>query len=188
MSCNKIINYFSFVLLVVIIGTQAYSLYYTRNDSFPGVWITRSTIVILIASFLNCFIFSAFLHRFTMDQLSSCTTVQYFRFRWYVFLMAAFSLTAIPVYFAILHQTNQNRLLILLASQIQVSLFSVLLCIAMDSLSRYLYLKQLAANNQQQEQPQTAETDAQFGYFSPKTKTASPQKTPFESSKIRYAR
>jgi hypothetical protein len=108
--------------------------------------------------------------------------------------MAGLSLTAIPVYFAILRSNHQNRILILFASQIQVNLFSVLLCIAIDALSRYMHQKQLEAGINQQAQPQmqqTANPDAQFGYFSPKTKTAVPltsPKNPFESNKFRYAR
>lgn len=197
MTFNRVINYISFVLLVLIIGTQAYNLYYTRNDSFPGVWIVRSTIVVVIAAFLNYFIFSAFLHRFTMDQLPSCTSVAYFQFRWYVFLMAALSLSAIPIYFAVLQRTVQNRLLRLLASQIQINLVAVLLYVAMDALSRYMYQKQVSAANGAQTQPPQMQqsnsnnNDVQFGYFSPKSKGPAPltsQKNPFESSKFRYAR
>lgn len=196
---SKILNYVTLIILIMIIGTQAYNLFYTRNDSFPGVWIVRATISILIVSFLISFIFSAFLHRFSIDQLPSCTTISYFRFRWYVFQMAVIGLAAIPVYLAILQKTNQNRLLILLASQIQVDLFTVLLCIGFDALTRYFYKKQeLSADQQQQVNLQAARSttpndqNPQFGYFSPKTKGQGPlttsQKSPFEGSKFRYAR
>ena len=57
------------------------------------------------------------------------------------FVMAALGLAGIPVYLAILQRTNQNRLLVLLASQIQINLFTVLLSIGMDALSRHLYIK-----------------------------------------------
>ena len=194
---SKILNYVTLIILLMIIGTQAYNLFYTRNDSFSGVWIVRATISILIVSFLISFIFSAFLHRFSIDQLPSCTTISYFRFRWYVFLMAAIGLAAIPVYLAVLKSTKQNRLLILLASQIQVNLFTVLLCIGVDSLTRYFYKKQSSTDHQNQNQQQTQQQqppndqNAQFGYFSPKTKGQAPltsQKSPFEGSKFRYAR
>lgn len=197
MSTEKIINYITFVILLLIIGTQAYNLFYTRHDYFPGVWIVRSSIVILIGSFVLSFVFSAFFHRFTMDQMPSCASIAYFRFRWYVFVMAALGLAGIPVYLAILQRTNQNRLLVLLASQIQINLFTVLLSIGMDALSRHLYIKSLqqaeAHQNQQaqaQGRPQSP-TNPQFGYFSPKTKGPPPltsQKNPFDSGKFRYAR
>lgn len=180
----------------MIIGTQAYNLFYTRNDSFSGVWIVRATISILIVSFLISFIFSAFIHRFTIDQLPACTSIHYFRFRWYIFQMAALGLAAIPVYLAILQRTKQNRLLILLASQIQVNLFTVLLCIGFDCLTRYFYKKQQQSSTEQSQQQQARSTtpndqSTQFGYFSPKTKGQGPltsQTNPFEGSKFRYAR
>jgi hypothetical protein len=192
---SKILNYVTLIILLMIIGTQAYNLFYTRNDSFSGAWIVRATISILIVSFLISFMFSAFFHRFSIDQLPPCTSINYFRFRWYVFQMAAIGLSAIPVYLAIFQRTKQNRLLILLASQIQVNLFTVLLCIGFDSLTRYFYKKQQQspAEQAQQQPPSSAPIDqtAQFGYFSPKTKGQTPstsQKSPFEGSKFRYAR
>lgn len=196
---SKIINYVTLIILIMIIGTQAYNLFYTRNNSFPGVWIVRGTISILMGSFLVSFIFSAFFHRFSIDQLPACTSIHYFRFRWYIFQMAAIGLASIPVYLAVLQKTTQNRLLILLASQIQVNLFTVLLCIGFDALTRYFYKKNSdssAGAGQQQVRSQTPHTpqdqqNAQFGYFSPKSKGPPPltsQKSPFEGSKFRYAR
>lgn len=196
---SKILNYVTLIILILIIGTQAYNLFYTRNDSFSGVWIVRATISVLIISFLASFIYSAFLHRFTIDQLPACTTIAYFRFRWYIFQMAGLGLSAIPVYLAILQKNNHqnNRLLILLASQIQINLFTVLLSIAFDVLNRYLYKRKESATNsatsdaQNQQQQARNDQNAQFGYFSPKTKGPPPlssQKSPFEGSKFRYAR
>lgn len=176
-----------------MIGTQSYNFWQSRNESFIGVWIARISVILLIVSFVATFIISAFVHRFTMDQLPSCTSIQYFRFRWYVFLLAVVSLSAIPVYLAILRKARQNSLLILLASQIQINLFTVLLTILFDSISRYFYRKQLDQNQQaqQQERPQSPIQNPQFGYFSPKTKGSAPlssQKNPFDSGKFRYAR
>ena len=197
MSTEKLINYITFVILILIIGTQAYNLFYTRHDSFSGVWIVRTTIVILIVSFLVSFVFSAFFHRFTMDQMPSCASLAYFRFRWYIFIMAIIGLAAIPVYLAILQRTNQSRLLVLLSSQIQINLFTVLLSIGLDALSRYMYNKSIQTQQEQQNQAQAASvppqspSNPQFGYFSPKTKGPAPltsQKNPFDSSKYRYAR
>ena len=198
---SKILNYVTLIIFIMIIGTQAYNLFYTRNDSFSGVWIVRAAISILIISFLISFIFSAFLHSFTIDKLPACTSIAYFRFRWYIFQMAALGLSAIPVYLAILQRTNQNRLLILFASQIQVNLFTVLLSIGFDALNRYLFIKQSNANansgnaavaQNQMARPQSQnDQNAQFGYFSPKSKGPPPlssPKNPFEGSKIRYAR
>ncbi len=197
-SKSSLITYVSFVILILMIGTQAYSFWQSRNESFTGVWIARTCVILLILSFLATFIISAFVHRFTMDQMPSCATIQYFRFRWYVFLLAAISLSAIPVYLAILKRNQQNLLLILLASQIQINLFTVLLTILFDSISRYFYRKQLNQNNQQmqEERPPQSPISAQnqnpqFGYFSPKTKGPAPltsQKNPFDSGKFRYAR
>lgn len=200
MSTEKLINYITFVILILIIGSQTYNLVQTRHDSFPGVWIVRCSIVLLIILFLNSFVFSAFIHRFTMDQVPPCASVAYFRFRWYTFLLAGAGLAAIPVYLAILHRTNLNRLLILLASQIQVNLFTVLLSIGMDALSRFMHNKskqsqqaqqsQAQAQAQSQQAPQSP-ANPQFGYFSPKNKGPPPlasQKNPFDSNKYRYAR
>lgn len=111
-------------------------------------------------------------------------------------MMAAIGLAAIPVYFAVIRKTSRNRLIVLLTSQIQVNLFTVLLCIGMDALSKFLYKKQLQnqqpqTQHTQSQQQQTTQTDAQFGYFSPKSKGPAPltsQKNPFESNKFRYAR
>ena len=203
---SKLINYITFLILAFITGVQIYNLYKTRNDSFSGVWIVRSCLILLIISFLGTFVMSAFVHRFTMDQLPACTTIQYFRFRWYLFIMAIISLSAIPVYVAILGRQQKgthNSLMILFASQIQVNLFTVLLTIAFDSISRYFYRKQSqdvptaasslpagADANHQQTNSQNQNT--QFGYFSPKAKGTgaplSPQKNPFDSGKFRYAR
>ena len=194
MSTEKLINYFTLVILILIIGTQSYNLFYTRNDSFSGVWIVRTSIVVLIISFLVSFVFSAFIHRFSMDQMPSCASIAYFRFRWYIFVMAVLGLSGIPVYLAILQRNNQNRLLVLLASQIQINLFTVLLSIGMDALSRYLYTKSLqqqAQTAQTAQQAQVNSTQPQFGYFSPKTKGPphlTSQKNPFDSGKFRYAR
>lgn len=199
MSTEKIINYFTFVILILIIGSQTYNLYTTRTDSFPGVWIVRSTIIILIISFLTSFVYSAFFHRFTIDQLPSCTSVAYFRFRWYIVLMAIVSLSAIPAYFAVLQRNRVNRLLLLLSSQIEINLFTVILSIGMDALSRYIYQKSSEQQQQQQQQVEAQQTFAppqspsnpQFGYFSPKTKGPAPlnsKKNPFDSGKVRYAR
>ena len=191
---SKIFNYVTLLISLLIFGTQAYFLFYTRNDSFPGVWIVRVTISVLIISFLLSFIFSASFHPFTIDQLPSCTSIHYFRFRWYVFQLAALGLAAIPIYLAIWKKTEQTRLLVLLASQIKVNLFSVLLCIGFDSIARYLYKKQQQQPEQAQPQALSVtpnEQNPQFGYFSPKTKGQAPltsQKSPFEGSKFRYAR
>lgn len=197
---TNIINYVTFVILILMIGTQAYNLWQSRNESFVGVWIIRACVVLLIVSFVATFIISAFVHRFTMDKLPSCTSIQYFRFRWYVFVTAALSLAAIPVYLAVLKRSDNNLLMILLASQIQINLFTVLLTIVFDSVSRYFYQKQVENSNQQhpphqQQQQSFAQSPSvqnpQFGYFSPKTKGPAPlasQKNPFDSGNFRYAR
>lgn len=203
-STSKFITYFNFILLAAIIGVQSYSLYVSRNVSFPGVWIARGTILILIVTFALTFIYSAFIHKATIDQIPSCTNITYFRFRWYVMLMAVISISAIPVYIAILQNTSQNRLIVQLASQIQVNLFFVLLSIAGDAFARYLAQKQSSSSSLSQSQPQErpqsplqhqqTNTNPQFGYFSPKSKGPAPlaspssQKHPFDSGKFRYAR
>lgn len=196
---NNFIKYFTLIILAMIIGTQAYNLYFTRLDSFSGVWIVRISIVLLISSFIASFIISAFYHRFSADQIPSCCSVAYFKFRWYIFVMAALALSAIPVYLAILKKNHQNRLLLLLASQIQVNLFMVLLSIGLDALGRFLHIRQLrkANGNSVAIAPPTAQVNdpanpsAQFGYFSPKSKgqpVSSSPKNPFDSGKFRYAR
>ena len=198
---NRLINYINFFILALIIGTQSYNLFYTRHDSFSGVWLVRSVILVLITSFVGSFVIGAFFHIFPVDQLPSCASVAYFRFRWYIFVMAALALCAIPIYFAILQANHrQTRLLLLLGSQIQVNLFMVLLTIGIDALSRFLYLRQLSqaqAQAQTQSQPQTETQDrfTQFGYFSPKSHGPPPlstsvtqKKNPFESGKFRFAR
>lgn len=194
---NNFMKYFTLILLAVIIGTQAYNLYQTRLDYFPGVWIVRISIVLLIISFIASFALSAFYHRFSVDQIPSCCSVAYFKFRWYIFTMAGLALSAIPVYMAILHKNHQKRLLILLGSQIQVNLFMVLLTIGLDALSRYLHLRQVqkseSTNNGGTATPTRSASAAQpqFGYFSPKAKgpqTPTVPKNPFDSGTFRYAR
>lgn len=69
------------LLFLFYVGTLAYSLYNTRSDSFSGVWIVRTNIVLLLVILVSVMLYGAVWHKHTVGDIPSCLSVQYVKFR-----------------------------------------------------------------------------------------------------------
>jgi hypothetical protein len=185
------IRVISISLVTLTLASHFYVLYVTRNESFKEVWLVRANIVVLVIVYGS--VVFGFLVRSARNQLPpSCFSLQYVKFRWPIWIVAFFALASIPVlYFA--QRNADSSLFTVLKSQIEYCLITTIIFVVSDSLSRYLYNKQLQQNeNQRPVSPAPQPASTQYGYFSPKAKKAPPtltsQKSPFDYGKFHYAR
>lgn len=189
--CSNLIRAVSVILVSLTLCTHVYVLYNTWSDNFDTVWLVRANIVLLIIVYGA--VAFGYIFRSAKSQVPpSCLSLQYVKFRWPVWVLAFFALASIAVlYFA--QRNALSSLFVVLRSQIEYSLFTVIVFVIVDSISRYLYNKQLEqGTNQRPVSPAPQPINAQYGYFSPKAKKGAPtltsQKSPFDSGKFHYAR
>ncbi len=189
--CSRIIGVVSAFIVAFTLCSHIYILYLTRDENFKGIWLVRGNIVLLIIVYAA--VVFGYIFRSDRTQLPpSCLSLKYVKFRWPVWILAFFALSSIPILFFSQRHADSN-LFVIFRVQIEYALLTVLIFVAFDTLSRYLYHKQLEQAAQQRPvSPPPQLANPQYGYFSPKSKKGAPtltsQKSPFDSGKFHYAR
>lgn len=195
---NSPIDYVSIIVLVIsvcltvfLLSAQIYVLYDTWYESFKGVWVIRANILLLVIVYAA--VAFTFFFRSEKNQLPpSCFSIKYLKYRWPIWVLAFVALSSIPVLY-VLQGNASSRLFYVLRSQVEICLITVIIFTIADSLNRYLYSRQVQANEAERPvSPAPQPANADYGYFSPKSKKGAPtltsQKSPFDSGKFHYAR
>lgn len=189
--CVALWNIIVVGLMLFVLGSHVYVLYKTWHETFSGVWVVRVNIALLIVVYLLV-VLASFSKPNNNQVPPSCLSIQYLKYRWPIWTLAFSALASIPVLY-VAQKNAISALFFVLKSQIEYCLFTVIFFVVIDSINRYLYQRQLEeASEQRPVSPAPQSSNAQFGYFSPKSKNGAPpltsQKSPFDSGKFHYAR